>query len=60
MNTAIDWNLSLQLANNNQALAADLLAMFIAELPETVAQLNNSFEQQDWFTLQNQVHKQLL
>ena len=57
MSTAIDWNLSLELANNNTALATDLLGMFVAELPETVEQLNHSFEQRDWETLQAQIHK---
>lgn len=57
MSTAIDWNLSLELANNNSALATDLLGMFMAELPETVALLNNYFDQKDWESLQAQVHK---
>lgn len=57
MSSVIDWNLSLELANNNQALATDLLGMFMAELPDTVDQLNISFNQQDWISFQAQVHK---
>lgn len=54
---AIDHELSLRLANNNHQLAKELLSMLIAELPQTLASINQAYKKGDYNALQQHVHK---
>lgn len=54
---AINWQLCVQLANNNAEVADELLSMFVAELPQTTDDLQQLYMQQDWEGFRNCVHK---
>lgn len=53
----VDWELSVQLANDNEDTAEELLEMMRAELPEFQHLLTQSFVAKDAKTLASQAHK---
>lgn len=55
----IDWELGIKLAGNKRELAADLLAMLVNELPNALAEINESYSKHDYISLQKQAHKLL-
>ncbi len=42
--TSIDWHMCVELANQNEEMATDLLSMFVADLPETATLIQELFE----------------
>lgn len=58
-NKHIDWEFCLKIANNNEKNALKLLSMFIKELPESKAQINQAFSQRDALDLKASTHKLL-
>ena len=54
---AVDWNLSLQMANQKPDLAKTMLQMLIKSLPESQQMIRQSYEDGDLKTLQSHVHK---
>lgn len=57
MNSAINWELSLQHANYNTDLAKDLLEMLVCDLPNTMAEIKNAYITKDYENLHHHVHK---
>src|SRR5262245_28573952 len=57
MMKAIDWNVSLKLANNRVELAKELLTILMAELPITQKEINSAWEQKDYTRLHHHIHK---
>lgn len=55
--SAIDWHLSIRLANNNKELARDLLEMYITDLPKASEAIRHAFEENHGNDLLSQVHK---
>lgn len=53
----LDWEESLQLANNEEQLAKDLLDMLIKELPEFQAEFKKAIQSNDRNQLKQQSHK---
>jgi CheY-like chemotaxis protein len=53
----VDWNLCLQLANNKQALAQELLAILNETLPDDQLTIKNALEINDAELLQKAVHR---
>lgn len=53
----INWELCLQLANDNQDLAQELLTMFVDELPSTSELLHKHFDSENFENLQSIAHK---
>ncbi|MCW5588082.1 MAG: response regulator [Legionellales bacterium] len=54
---SIDLKLGAQLTGGNEAIAKDMLKMFVDSLPETEDNLKKSYETEDWDQLQFDVHK---
>ena len=54
---AIDWEEGAQLAANNEAIAVELMAMLIKELPADLDKIKQAYERKDFDTMQNSVHK---
>ncbi len=55
--TSINWQMCVELANQNTEMASDLLKMFVADLPEVSKAIQEYFNLQDFTRLQAQVHK---
>jgi len=53
----IDWELSLKLVNNKADLAKDMLAMFVAELPEMLNKIEAGLKLEDREQLHQVIHK---
>lgn len=53
----IDWANCLELSNNKENLAKELLQMFVADLPASSAAIENAFNNQDTQDLANQAHR---
>ena len=56
-NRPIDWAESLKLSNNKIDLAEEILSMFIADLPDFKAKIQESLAKGDHETLEQHVHK---
>jgi two-component system, NarL family, sensor histidine kinase BarA len=54
---SIDWQLSIKLANNNQALAKELLEMFVADLPRASGSIHAAVTGKEDLEIVNQVHR---
>lgn len=57
--SAVNWNLSLEMADNNEALAKELLELFAKDLPEFSDKIEKSFTAGDHDTLKDILHKLL-
>lgn len=55
--TSINWQMCVELANQNTEMASDLLKMFVADLPEISKAIQENFSLQNFTRLQSQVHK---
>ena len=53
----IDWELGIQLAGGNEALAKEMLTLLVKELPETAQLIAHAHSNQDFSELQRLVHK---
>lgn len=53
----IDWTLSLQMANHKPDLAQTMLTMLLKSLPESITQIQQSYDEGDLSALQTHVHK---
>jgi HPt (histidine-containing phosphotransfer) domain-containing protein len=53
----VDWNLCLELTADNEALAKDLLNMFVASLPADFSLLETAYADHDYAALKDQAHK---
>jgi two-component system sensor histidine kinase BarA len=53
----IDWNMSLNLANNNADLAYEMLTMLIDGFQTDIANINEAYENRDFKQLGEHVHK---
>lgn len=56
-NLAIDWQQCLALSNQNPSMAKELLDMFMKDLPSYRHNIQQCFDQQDYKTLYQHVHK---
>lgn len=56
-NQSINWALALKTANQDEAAAKDMLASFVAELPELITQIETAWNTTDKPTLKALVHK---
>lgn len=54
---AINWQLCASLAGNKPAIAKEILAMFITELPRIHMQIKNDYAQKNFKSLLMNVHK---
>ena len=54
---AIDWDLAIKLAGGRQQLAKEMVEELIALLPQDKIAINLSFQQKQWDTMRDQVHK---
>jgi len=52
-----DQERSIELANNNPAVADELLSILIETLPEDISQIETAMQHQDYAVLRRQVHK---
>ena len=57
VDTAIDWALSLRMANGKQELASDLLTMLIANIPIARAQIAKAYAERNQPAMLDHVHK---
>lgn len=57
LDTAIDWQRCLELTNNNQELAKELLTLFANDLPNAHKLIMNAFKKKDYELLKNEIHK---
>jgi len=57
MGAAIDWKLCLELVNNKEDVARELLEMFVSELPETNNKLHEAYSNKNLADLEDIVHK---
>lgn len=55
--TSINWQMCVDLANQNTDMAKDLLNMFVADLSDVTASIQAHFNSQDFTKLRAQVHK---
>lgn len=55
----IDWELGLKLAAHKPDLAQELLTKLIQGLPDEKIKINNAFQQKQWQTLSDWVHRLL-
>lgn len=53
----LDWSLALRLCGNQQALAEEMHALFIAELPTDLAEITHLHQTGDYAALLQKVHK---
>jgi len=53
----IDWEMAMKLAGNNRHLAEDILALFIKNIPDELAAINQSFQDKNYREMCKQVHK---
>lgn len=53
----IDWNYCLEMANNQQEVAQELLTLIIQQLPADLETLQQAFQQQHYAELQRYAHK---
>ena len=53
----INWKLCLKLVNNKADLAKDMLAMFVAEMPETIINIQAGLKLEDREQLHRVIHK---
>lgn len=53
----LNWQESLRMANNNERLAKELLKMLVEELPAFQAEINHSYQQQNFQELLAVIHK---
>lgn len=56
-NTIINWDETLTLCNNNQALALELVTMLKADLPLQKQIFIDAYDREDWRTLRDIVHQ---
>jgi len=57
MSTAIIWEQCLELANDKEEVAKELLEMFVTDLPTVSEQLREAFSNQNLSDLEDIVHK---
>lgn len=53
----LDWPLALRLSGNHHDIAEEIHALFIASLPNELAQLTISYQNQNYVDLLYQTHK---
>lgn len=56
-NNPIDWQAILEIANNDQQLAEDMVEMFAKELPDFIDNIKNAYKKGDIHTLGEITHK---
>jgi len=54
---SIDWQACIQLANNNEAIAGELLMMFVNDLPSVVENFSTTLKNKNFESLEAQAHK---
>lgn len=55
----IDWDECLRIANNKDKNAIELLSLFIKELPQSKEKINHAYEQNETESLHKELHKLL-